>query len=66
MRYLVSELCKWLTITETTKMSVMQKTDTKKVALSCAAPKERETRGQERWQGMKALGDKNDNLNWIP
>lgn len=44
----------------------MQKTDTKKVALSCAAPKERETRGQERWQGMKALGDKNDNLNWIP
>lgn len=42
-------------------MSVKQKTDAKKkkqVALSCTAPKERETSGQERWQGMKARGDK--------
>lgn len=38
----------------------------KKVALSCAAPREREASVQERWQGMEARGDKTDNLNGIP
>lgn len=61
------ELRTQMTITERTKtLSVEKKDRCKDVALSWAAPKERETSGQERWQGTQALVDKADNLNWIP